>query len=80
MELVMHGFTFFNFSPHLFICNEFVDRQKGKAQLLGNRWPCVSGVKKIDWFLNGICHVNFDTNVMLFQYVQSFISLCNRFC
>ena len=23
---------------------------------------------------------DFDTNVMLFQYVQSFISLSNRFC
>ena len=50
------------------------------ALLLGNRWHCASDMKKIDWFLSGISHVDFDTNVMLFQYVQSFISLSNRFC
>ena len=50
------------------------------ALLLGNRWHCASDMKKIDWLLNGISHVDFDTNVMLFQYVQSFISLSNRFC
>ena len=50
------------------------------ALLLGNRWHCASDMKKIDWFLNGISHDDFDTNVMLFQYVQSFISLSNRFC
>ena len=26
--------------------------------------------KKIDWFLNGISHDDFDSNVMFFQYVQ----------
>ena len=51
------------------------------AQLLiGNRWHCASDMKKTDWFLNGISHVDFDTNVMLFQSVHSFISLSNRFC
>ena len=35
--------------------------------------------KKIDWFLNGISHYDFDTNVMFFHYVQSFISLANLF-
>ena len=47
-----------------------------------NIWPEVKayGMKKIDWFLNGISHVDFDTNVMLFQDVQSFISLSSRFC
>ena len=36
--------------------------------------------KKIDWFLNGIPHDDFETNVRFFQYVQLFISLSNRFC
>ena len=39
-----------------------------------------SHMKKTDWFLNGISHVDFVTNVMLFPYVQSFVSLSNRFC
>ena len=32
-------------------------------------------IRKNDWFLNRISHDDFDTNVMFFQYVQSFISL-----
>ena len=44
------------------------------AQLLGNRWHCASDKKKIDWLLNGI------STVRLFQLVQSFILLSNRFC
>ena len=30
--------------------------------------------------LIGISHDDFDTNVMFFQFVQSFISLSDRFC
>ena len=36
--------------------------------------------KKNDWLLNGISPADFQTNVSLFQLVQSFISLSNRFC
>ena len=70
---------------HYFLyCPSFAALRKNlftsTALLLGNRCHCASDMKKIDWFLNGISHVDFDTNVMLFQYVQSFISLSNRFC
>ena len=36
--------------------------------------------EKNDWFLNGISNADFQTNVKLCQYVQSFISLSDRFC
>ena len=70
---------------HYFLhCPSFAAQRKNlftsAALLLGNRGHCTSDTKKIDWFLKGISHVDFDTNVMLFQYVQSFISLSNRFC
>ena len=50
------------------------------VQLLGNIWHCASDKEKVDWFLNGISHDDLDTNVMFFQYVQSFISSSNHFC
>ena len=43
------------------------------AQLLGNRWHCASDTKNVDWLLNGISNADVQTNVRLFQYVQSFI-------
>ena len=50
------------------------------APLLGNRWHRACDKIKIDWFLHGISHDDFGTNVKLFQHVQSFIFLSNRFC
>ena len=61
------------------------------ARLLENKWHCAfRDNKKVDWFLNGISHADFETNVRFFQYfsivyflVQPFlltsISLC-MFC
>jgi len=53
---------------HYFLyCPSFAALRKNlftsAALLLGNRWHCASDMKKIDWFLNGISHVDFDTNV-----------------
>ena len=50
------------------------------VQLLGSRWYCASDNKKIDWLLKRISTADFQINVRLFQFVQSFISLSNRFC
>ena len=69
---------------HFLYCPSFAAlREKlsaSAAHLLGNRWHCASDRKKVDWFLTCISHDDFDTNVTFFQYVQSFISLFNRFC
>ena len=44
------------------------------AQLLGYRSGyCTSNKKKIDWFLPGITHDDFDNNVMLFFSVSPII-------
>ena len=50
------------------------------AHFLENRWHCASNKKKIDWLLNGISTSDFLINVRLFQLLQSFILLSNRFC
>ena len=36
--------------------------------------------KKIDWLLNGTSTADFQIIIRLFQLVQSFVSLSNRFC
>ena len=36
--------------------------------------------KKIDWLLNGASTADFQIIIRLFQLVQSFVSLLNRFC
>ena len=48
--------------------------------VLGNRWHCASDNKKIDWPLNGTSTADFQIIIRLFQLVQSFVSLSNRFC
>ena len=47
------------------------------AHLLGDKW--LADKKKIDWLLNGVPDIEFQTNVNLLQSVQSFISQLNRF-
>ena len=42
-----------------------------------HNYPEIDGIvlpirKKIDWFLNGVFHDDFGTNVKFFQYVQPF--------
>ena len=49
------------------------------AHLLGDRWLSASDKRKIDWLLNGVPDNEFQTNVNLFQSVQSFISQSNHF-
>ena len=44
------------------------------SHLLGDRWLSASDKKRIDWLLNGVPDIEFQTNVNLFQSVQSFIS------
>ena len=43
------------------------------AQLLGNRWHSASDNKTIDWFLNGISHDDFDTNVFSVRPITYFL-------
>ena len=50
------------------------------GQLLGNRWHCASDNKQINRFLNGISHDDFDFNVIIVGYVQSFIFFSNSIC
>ena len=72
-------------AKHYFLYCPGVAAQREKfftsaAQLLGNRWHYTSDKKKIDLLLNGISTADLRINVRLFQLVQSFISLSNRFC
>ena len=55
--------------------------QSNKEQgVLENRWHCPSDNKKSDWLLNGTSTADFQIIIRLFQLVQSFVSLLNRFC
>ena len=71
---------------HYFLnCPRLLPCVKSCLPPLHNYWE-IDGIvpqktkKKNDWLLNGISTADFQTNVSLFQLVQSFISLSNRFC
>ena len=59
------------------VCYHQSNKEQG---VLGNRWHCPSDNKKIDWLLNGASTADFQIIIRLFQLVQSFVSLLNRFC
>ena len=49
------------------------------AHILGEKWPLASDKKKIEYFLFGSPDLHFQSNVRLFEQVQSFISHSSRF-
>ena len=49
------------------------------AHLLGDKWLLASDKKKIECFLFGSPDLLFQSNVPLFEQVQSFISHSSRF-
>ena len=59
------------------VCYYHRNKEQG---VLENRWHCASDNKKIDWLLNGTSTADFQIIIRLFQLVQSFVSLLNRFC
>ena len=49
------------------------------VHLVGDKWLLASDKKKIEYFLFGSPGLQFQSNVRLFEQVQSFISHSSRF-